>query len=391
MKKLKVILPAILTLAVSTSAAVTGTVAWFTATRLRTVEMQHVTAVNPESGLELISVINIANTKIERVDNEHKPLTGQNAIVTHSYDTTNDENGYLRDASVDLSGADPVVYKGILDRDGTGEITGYGTVNDLTVADVPTYNDKSVFFADAFSMTFAVANGDPTCNTGLFFDVKASYVSLPSALTLEGGASAADAKYDNDKNLYKAVRFGFKAGNEWFVWAPYTSVNLDVGEVATDVTSENWEAKLAAGLWNDIDCTDPAQGSYTAGTYYVHNTKRAKYVNGVADETADPVVNTMASRETPYEEENFIIGENLGESTDSVLNDNAGPIDNGDATDYIGYLGNLKPTGANATNITVKVYTWFEGLDPDCVNANFTTALSGLTSNLKFISRRFGD
>ncbi len=50
MKKSKIIVPALGIMCLSTAAAVTGTVAWFTAARVKSFSMSGITAVNPESG-----------------------------------------------------------------------------------------------------------------------------------------------------------------------------------------------------------------------------------------------------------------------------------------------------------------------------------------------------
>ena len=114
MKKLRVILPAILTLAVSTSAAVTGTVAWFSATRLRTVTMTGITVVNPEQGLKLVQVTDLANVDLTNVT-VGVPDEGKIPGITHLLsDDTTPAQLYLRDASYDLGTG--TVYRGVIDE-----------------------------------------------------------------------------------------------------------------------------------------------------------------------------------------------------------------------------------------------------------------------------------
>lgn len=355
MKKLKVILPAILTLAVSTSAAVTGTVAWFQSTRLKTIAMEQITAVNPESGLEINAITAVANTKLDRVDTEHnnKPLAGQDALVTHAYGGTTPTQGYFRDGSVDV--ANDKVYKGILDREGSGEIVGYGDVTSTyTTPEAPTYSGKPVFYADCFSVEFTITNGDPNVNTGLFLNLATSTITLPHIG--DADVDPTDNNASADAKLYRALRFGFHCGTEWFVWAPFAVteataskyVKGQIGSVEEPATTQQLETN---------------QQAY-ATTNFVRGVGNADSGLGATDKTARVV----------------------------SLDDSNGPLDNGVATGYIGYLGNLKAKTAAVTNLTVKVYTWFEGLDADCKNDNFTTALAtGLRSNLNFISRKFAD
>ncbi|MBQ8142694.1 MAG: hypothetical protein IJ194_06030 [Bacilli bacterium] len=341
MKKLKVILPAILTLAVSTSAAVTGTVAWFTATRLRTVAMDNVTVVNPEEGLNLLGIKNVANTKITGTTGTHGQLVtpATQPTVTHANDGTN--QGVLRDASVDVENGK--VYKALITEEGA--IAGYAE-QAIGTKDTKTYNEQDIYYATAFTTTFGVSRvGDPGYDSCLFLDLNASLASKPGQGT---GATT-------DVDLYNAVRIGLKCGTNWFVWAPFATIGV--------------KAEKAADA--------------------------AMYVNGEVGALNAPATDEQRlAKQTLYTAANFVKAHNTSTATDTKLNDSETLVDADYNTAEYGYLGTFTKVGtaatadADADGLDVTVYTWFEGTDPILVNTNFTTQLAGLTANLKFILRR---
>ena len=332
MKKLKVILPAILTLAVSTSAAVTGTVAWFTATRLRTVSMAGITAVNPEAGLN-ITVTEGANTKVEGAPNTEYTITHGKQKVGDVYNDV-----YLRDASVDLS--DNSVHRAVVDEE-TGELnatTPYATVSaePFNDANGKTYAGNKVVYATRFTASFTSTQDVPTGSTyayGLFVDLRRSTFTQDGKYYDDNTAAA------NDLKLLKALRVGFSTTGQNFVWAPFaeeSAVKFDV----------------------------PTGADAGKDTNY-----RATYIT-----TGNTVGN--------YNEADFVVAGNTNSTGDEVPSDTAAPMANDDALAYKGYLGALTTTAR-----VVTVTTWFEGTDPNCVNNNFSKALSAVESSLTFAMR----
>lgn len=223
MKKSKVIIPALGILSLSTAAAVTGTVAWFTAARVKSFAMSGITAVNPESGLT-IALENINNTKVTGADGTFD--------VAHSP---------LRDGSVDV--ANGKVYGSILGDD--GEVTGYKDVTALvpaTSSGTDHYyagnvkvgsENKDIFYATEFKASFGLSrDGGYTYN--LFFDAEHSTVSTPT----EGSGEI---------SVLRGLRIGMKAGSEWFVWAPLTK-DSDVKYVNSAVAAGATDEQLTAGL-----------------------------------------------------------------------------------------------------------------------------------------------
>ena len=88
MKKSKIIIPAAAILALSVGASVTGTVAWFTASRSVTLTANNVAAINAAGDLK-VELAEGNGTKIE-----------DNAVKL----------SYLRDVSMDVSGEKTDVY-----------------------------------------------------------------------------------------------------------------------------------------------------------------------------------------------------------------------------------------------------------------------------------------
>ncbi len=337
MKKLKVILPAILTLAVSTSAAVTGTVAWFTATRLRTVQMNNITAVNPEEGLNLVSITSLTNvvgTNLEDdgtlTDPTVTPIIKQATYMAGNPET--ETPGYLRDASVDVNAGK--VYKAVLSEDGS-TVTGFAE-QAIGTADTKTYNGKSIFYATSFTLNFNIARSDSGYQQHLFLDLNASDVT-------EADADTAAAK---NEDIYHGLRIGFKTTSNWFVWAPFT-------ETAAGTT-----AKYVNAAGTTID--DPNDDD---------DTPWASINEGYATHT----------------DSNFVAGNNTSTTTSSEIRDDSTPLAVGKKTTANGWLGQLAVDNA-VTAVTV--YTWFEGTEPDVISDNFTEAITGLTANLRFIMRR---
>ena len=198
MKKSKIIVPALGIMCLSTAAAVTGTVAWFTAARVKSFSMSGITAVNPESGLTL-ALTNVNNT-----------------VVTGEDPNLNVAHAALRDGSVDV--ANGKVYGSVLADDGTlsafKDVTSVAKTNpanknsyyagNVKVAGV----DTDIFYATEFTADFGLTrDGGYTYN--LFFDAVNSSVSTPTEAS-------------GKTSVLRGLRIGMKAGSEWFVWAPLT-------------------------------------------------------------------------------------------------------------------------------------------------------------------------
>ena len=185
MKKSKVIIPAMGILCLSTAAAVTGTVAWFTASRVKSLSMQNIKVYNPESSL-VMNVTAIDNTTVDD--------SGETPVVTHDP---------LRDASVDLSA--PAVWGSNLADDGT--VSGFRSV--ASPYSAGTVDSTDIFYATTFKVSFNL-NASSGYTYQLFFD---SVTSLTNTTAYTAGTN----------DVIAALRIGLLVEDgSYFVWAPRT-------------------------------------------------------------------------------------------------------------------------------------------------------------------------
>ncbi len=367
MKKLKVILPAILTLAVSTSAAVTGTVAWFTASRLREVGMTGITVVNPETGLELTKVKLPKNVDFVNVENDGTPTSGQIPSITHLKDasTPTKKDLYLRDASFDGTN----VYRGIKNET-TGQVSTYEPVAEgsenakFLDHDGLTYGGKQVVYATQFTLSFKstrTPEDGASYTNELFLDIGASTATMPNSA--------------NNPDLNKALRIGFKTDTEWFVWAPFA----DGYYRDYSITEDNFESnKTGLKVKSGVNYTDAS--SWVADTPYYRAISAFNYVSD--EDSLTPYVESTNTAVTA--DSNFIKGENTAKTTTLIAEQTStGNVIKADGLGYVGHLLNLTDSDQDVT-----VTTWFEGSDENCINDSFGGTLDTLSANLKFVMRR---
>ncbi len=311
MKKSRIILPAAALLALSSAAAVTGTVAWFTANRIKSVGFTGVTAVNPEQGLIVTEVTNVANTTVTQTP------TGTITDAT----TWSVQHSQLRDASYDVGGN---LYGSILSE--TGSVVGYAQKT-IGTADTKKYNGQNVYFATRFTMTFATSREDNDYEQALIFDSKSS-----SVLAGQTGS------------IVNALRISMETTSESLVWAPYTSL-------AANAVKNVAEAKSS---YDDLTADQKAAQTLE------------QYLASGQEATAD-----------------VIKGEGVAGTGTNIPSDAAGKVETRtDVTNLTQYLGALTEGG-----LQVSITTWFEGLDPDCVNEAKDLA-SAFTANLQFTMRK---
>lgn len=185
MKKSKIIVPAMGILCLSMAAAVTGTVAWFTASRVKSLTMSNIKVYNPESSL-VMNVSSIVNTTVDS--------SGEVPVVTHSP---------LRDASVNLAST-PAVWGTNLADDGS--VDSFRSIASPYAAG--TIDTIDIFYATSFKVSFNL-NATSGYNYELFFD---SATSLNSVTALSAGTN----------DVLSALRIGVKTSSSYFVWAPRT-------------------------------------------------------------------------------------------------------------------------------------------------------------------------
>lgn len=208
MKKSRIILPAIALLAVSGIASVTGTVAWFTASQSVTTTVDNVAAINTTGDLTLT-------------------LTAVSGCTKTANDTI--KLGYLRDASLDVTGASAVAYTAHYED---GVIGSYDKITDISTAAYTTNvggESVSVYYAAHWTGAFKIG-GDSEMSNNLMFDVREAKSYL----------EAASSSIPTEANVYKALRIAM-VGSKTIVWAPWAGTTA----TTTTVTYINSTDKAA--------------------------------------------------------------------------------------------------------------------------------------------------
>ncbi|MCQ2770981.1 MAG: hypothetical protein MJ236_04195 [Clostridia bacterium] len=160
MKKSKILVPALGILALSTAAAVSGTVAWFSASRSVDFAVSS-TVINPEGALK----VTLAAGPATQVNAEGTAVSLKDNIA-------------LRDASVDIGTTlkSPVVYRAHLD--GSGEhATSFDVCPDALTTKASTTSSKTpdsktfdVWYVATWTATFSMPDSPTTESFDIYFD-----------------------------------------------------------------------------------------------------------------------------------------------------------------------------------------------------------------------------
>ncbi|MDY3994511.1 MAG: hypothetical protein SOY58_02015 [Candidatus Onthovivens sp.] len=243
MKKSKIIIPAAAILALSVGASVTGTVAWFTASRRTSASLSNLAVMNTGGALGFtVSDNDLVGAKKENSDSVS--LT------------------YLKDASYDAA-ADKV-YAANLNADGT-MVTGTREVSKTSKSSVTISGAaKDVYFINQFKGTFTSTSDQ---SNYLMFDTSdtASYIAETT-----GSSESADISV-----AFKALRVSMVNSSaddkHTVIWAPYTN--------ETNV----YYVKKAGNL---TDAQDAESAATEAG--YVASNLAAEYTDAVKKNSTTP-------------------------------------------------------------------------------------------------------
>lgn len=188
MKKSRIILPAVALLTISTVAAASSTVAWFSATREITINTNEVGVYNPESNLEIVLTgVKEAGSKVK--DNDPRII---------------DLPSYLRDGSVDLNSG-KVYKKDLVATDTYNEVTNFTSESALI-------NDQEtvIYRATSWTMTFSMKDATPD-SYAIFLNIS----NLATSFTHKAVSEKAE------ENVYKSLRLGLKYDGGFVVVAPF--------------------------------------------------------------------------------------------------------------------------------------------------------------------------
>lgn len=313
MKKSKILVPALAVLTFSTAAAVTGTVAWYFAQRAVSVKAT-VTSFNPEAGLKVTLTAGVGNTVPTG-----KSVSGNTATPAEIV------HDLIRDGSVDL--ATENVYAGIRNRKGD-QLTGFEEIakadhaTKLKAGSTADATPKDYYYATKYTAKFELTKKDSDVKYALYYD--------NSLLEVGSGTST----------IQEALRIGFvMSDGSYFVVAPYRNgvAHLDDDPLTTDVN----ESETAVGIQYVKNTSfAAARGDYDAD---------GKVIYGYTTTITEPTTGTYAAAVSGTPVENLVDGENQPLITVPQTHNN-----------IKGFMGDIEKN----QEITVTVYTWFEGEDP---------------------------
>lgn len=241
MKKSKIILPAVALLTISTVAAASSTVAWFTANRSVTVNTSTVSVYNPESDLKV----------------ELAGITNAGTDVAEDNITINMPK-YMRDGSVDAINSK--VYKKDLNND-TYEALKDSTYYSETAIVNGAGEAQPIYRATSWTMTFTM--------DGAAADAYAVLIDMTNGVTkfTKNDDEALDI---NNKHISESFRIAFVAGDQVTVlapWATATKLTYVTNNAADgDYTNNKVTTNKKAIETSEIDSTS---SELTAANGYV--------------------------------------------------------------------------------------------------------------------------
>lgn len=322
MKKSKIIIPAAAILALSVGASVTGTVAWFTASRTVSFGVSNMAVINTAGDLG-VSLTASTGTKI-----------------SSSEESTSVELSYLRDASYDAI-ADKA-YVATLNSDGS-KVTGTRNVEktlaeSVSITEGSSSSYKNVYVINEWTATFKTSS------------VAVNYLYFNPTNTV----SKIDGTGLGEKSVYKAVRVAMRNTAEddkhTVIWAPYTTDSSVYYVNKAGTLAESQTSNVAPIPENYLTVTGNAD-STLVGKYTSVETKNlvAKHGNALVSEG---------------------ISKDAAEANTALLSTK---------------LQGKHKVGEQdvESNPSITFTLWFEGLDPNCISATDITEVS--TTTAKFV------
>lgn len=209
MKKSKIILPAVALLTISTVAAASSTVAWFTANRTVNVEVSEVAVYNPESNL---------NVKLGAVANSGATVADKKVTMPK----------YMRDGSVDA--ANKKVYKKDVVA-GTYEALADNTYFTDTALITGETGAQNIYRATSWKMTFSMV--------GAAADDYAVLIDMTNTVT-NFTRNDDEVNSKDTKKISESFRIAFVAGDQVTVLAPWATED-DLKYVTNNAASGNYK------------------------------------------------------------------------------------------------------------------------------------------------------
>ena len=428
MKKSKIIVPALAVLLLSTAASVTGTVAWFTASRTYRLTAGDFAVVNTKDNLECVLEGLYGTT----ADNEQKKITtkADYVLTDASLDHTDakipvtepnadgvavgDRLGLLGSAAAvpgsaladgatgtadtDYYTKDTSVAAGFLD-DGSNKYVYAGRGTSVTAdaddkffpltsmgldavsAESDLMRETNIYSAMAWKMTFKINISAANSNgIGLFLDL------------------ASENTWVHKKGSFKFVE-GHKITAEEAAVTYYTNEGLTEGEttfvenhvitaVEADVTRyAERPVDTGKGFRLAFIPTAVSTGSYGVAKVWADNQVRAK-CSYVDEATGIPLAGTAYGTATLKNIGAGLVAETAGtnkvlmDSADNSTVPNVSTSKSAALSGFSNYLGYFAGAGTTAS-ITYTVVAWYEGTDENIVNTS-ETIYETVTTSMQF-------
>ncbi len=356
MKKTKVIIPAMAMILFSTAASISGTVAWFTASRVFDTTVANFQVAQLEGNLDAYMKTGVATVATSDADT-NKVMSGDDVLGYKSIKVG--DNNKLIDGSfnhVYSTGASNT-YKHAFKLDTDSSTKQYADRNiatdnnwkytSRTVGQTTTNYYVAVSWSIVFQYTFTESE---TTNVGVYIDLSKS--SIPA---ISG----------NVANSSKGFRVAFLEGagatdgslNK--VWAPLADATTTVG-----VSSQNTGNPNSNGDTGHANKYTFVNGASSVGDYTA-----ATAINNVNTTGQTPVTYDFLCNATA----------NSGSNPDVALAADSG-ADNTKRADRIATITHA--TGTQSIEVTC--VAWFEGTDPNVVNG---TAMPQIGATMSFYSR----
>ena len=242
MKKSKVLVPAMALLLFSTAASITGTVAWFSSTRVFESEAGKFSVAQLEG--------NLACT-----------VTDGTATTKNGDDINFDANTFLGDASFDA--ANKVLYTDVADTTTFRSLGAWAlTKGSSSGWYYGTANTKIYFYAATWKYTFTYTFMAEQTNMNLYFDVNSA-----TSEYFKADGTAATATPAEAVNTAQGFRMAFVSSTKKVVWAPFRTQDTS-GDKPTIryVTSTSSDGGTFSSSLVLLDETAKASATYALGT-----------------------------------------------------------------------------------------------------------------------------
>ena len=372
-KKSKIIVPALALITATTVASVTGTVAWFTASRAVTISASqfHTTTLDSNLKVKVEAYHEAGTTGTNSTTPSDSGTVTVDGLMTHgSYaasnlQTSGNNSGEtattanLYTPKMDSDSVTGYESKGRAETNGVAPSTGTTEKVYPWKAGSKTVNSTStnIWYGVAWKMTFSIDSEVTGVTNTLHFD--------PASSTFTDSSTGTGTK------TAQGLRIAFMTTSNYLVAAGdnvATHVNAAAARYEytkkTDLSSETY----AADTWFATNTTAKALNEDEFNSY--KNIDGANYGNSLYKGTKKD------GTETSYDSSKIVNVNSI--STMTYPSDGATNLKT-NASYY--YLGDITAT----TSLEVIAVAWFEGTDPAVVS---TSTMSNVAASLKFFSRQ---